>query len=79
MTNPLADFLDYVLPVFFEGLVDAVVRWYPIVFIIIVVFLFVLWRRRKFYLRKNIEACEAARGEVVASYRKSTIRNVAKR
>ena len=64
----IADVLNYVLPVFFEGLITVAVIQHPIIFGMVVAFLFILWALKKYFLYKNINTCQEASKLLVAAY-----------
>ena len=68
--NHIADVLTYVLPVFFKGLITVAVLQYPIIFGMVVVFLIVLWRLKKYFLKENKIACYEASKLLVAACKK---------
>lgn len=57
----IADILNYILPVAFEGLIAVIVLQYPIIFGLVVIFLLGLWCLRTSYRKQTIKACETAR------------------
>ena len=67
-THHLADALDYVLPKYFEGLIDIIVRRYSIIFIVIAALGIGLWRLRMRFQHNTIKACEAIRKEILAAW-----------
>ncbi|MFQ6022182.1 MAG: DUF2235 domain-containing protein [Acidiferrobacterales bacterium] len=63
----IADILNYISPVYFEGLVTVAVIQHPNIFGWAVLFLIVLWALRKVFRHNNVRACEGARNAMLTT------------